>query len=172
MAVNPDAKNRLSVKWRTPRAGSCLTAAMLEELADLLDIQLPTAGSAAAPCISRDANNLAQLDPQNCVLVPGAKLYTEEQTWSASAATDVDFEGFAAQQIDPTACLFCCYLLLDSAEAGKDVQGDPSGSVNVRPNFEVVELSSSKITIAVKNATSDVTVKIQLLQLPIPPEQA
>lgn len=172
MAVNPDASNRLKISFRQPRPGSCLTPEVLEELADLIDVQLPDDATTDAPPISKDSNNIAQLDPQNAILVPGAKLYVEEQVWQAGNPVDLEFTEFANQQIDATTCMFSCYIILDTAEAGAPVKGEPSGTVTVRPNFEVKSLAAAKIVIAMKNAQSDVTVRIHLLQLPIPPEQA
>lgn len=166
MGLNPDASRQLEVTFGTPREGSCLSLELLQELASLIRIQLPAAGKGDVICLAADQNNIASLNAENCLLVPAAKIYTEEQTWDAGAAEDVVFEAFQAEGIDATACFFGCVLLLDSAEAGKTADGE-----NIRPNFEVVELSRDKIIIAVKNASSDVVVRIQLLQVPIPAEQ-
>lgn len=171
MGLNPDASQLLDVSFAQPREGSCLTPELLAELAGLIRIKLPTTGSAGASCVSKSSDNIATLDAENCILVPAAVLYTEEQTFDASSAADLIFDGFAEQGIDATTCFFGCFLLLDSTEAGKDAMGDPSGTVNVRPNYEIKALTASSITITVKNADSDVVVRIQLLQLPVPPEQ-
>lgn len=172
MAVNPDAANRLKISFRKPREGSCLTPELLEELADLIDVQLPAGSTAGGnACVAADANNIASLDAQNCILVPKAILHTEEQTFDVTSGAALDFEDHAELGLDATACFFACNIFMDSAEAGKDVQGDPSGTENIRPNFEIVTFTAGKITITVKNASSDVRVRIQLLQVPVPPEQ-
>lgn len=174
MAANPDAAKLLDVSFAQPREGSCLSLELLAELAQLIRIKLPAAASpSGGACVSNDPNNIATLDPQNCILVPGAKLYTEEQTWDVASGTDLDFEDFKDQGIDATTCFFACYILVDSAEAGKPVLRSPGpGAENIRPNFEIKTFTASKITITVKNAASDVTVRVQLLQLPVPPVQA
>lgn len=173
MAANPDAARFLDVSFAPPREGSCITPELLAELAQLIRIKLPdAAGASGGACVSKDTNNIATLDPQNCILVPGARLYTEEQVWDSGSATDLDFEDFAEQGIDATTCFFGCYIIPDSTEAGKPVLASPGpGAESLRPNWELVTLSASKITITVKNAASDVTVRIQLLQLPVPPVQ-
>lgn len=173
MAANPDAAKFLDVSFAEPREGSCLSAELLAELAQLIRIKLPDSGGASGvACTSKDPNNLATLDPQDCILVPAATLYTEEQTWDVASGDNLDFEAFKDQGIDATTCFFACYLLVDSAEAGKPVLKSPGpGAEDIRPNYEIVTFSASKITIAVKNAASDVVVRIQLLQLPVPPLQ-
>lgn len=174
MGVNPDAANRLKVRIRAPREGSCLTPALVEELAQLIEVTFSDAAmsSQGTPCVSKDSNNLASLDPQNCLLVPAAKLFTEEDTWAASSGDDVEFTGFVSQGIDPTKCMFACYIFLDSTETGIAVQGDPSGTEHIRPTYEITELSADRIKIAVKNAAKDVRVQIQLLSLPVPQQPA
>lgn len=170
MAVSPDAAKQLKVSFRTPREGSCLTREIVQELASLLEITLPTSTS-DAPCISEDAGNLAQLDAQNCLLVPATSIYTEEKTWSASAASDLDFTAFSSQQFDATTCFFSCHIFPDPDEPGEEVKAEPSGTEFIRPSYEIRELSADKITIRVHNATSDLRVQIRLLKLPVPPEK-
>lgn len=171
MATNPDAAQLLEISFAQPREGSCLPPEILAELASLLRIKLPNSGAGAAVCVSKDTNNLAQLDAQNCVLVPAAKLYREEQTWDVSSGTDLDFEDFAASGFDATTCMLAVHMYLDSAETGIEVQKEPTGTVFIRPNFEIKERSAGKITIGVQNAASDVRIEIELLQLPVPPQQ-
>lgn len=171
MAINPDAARLLDISFAEPREGSCLTPEMLAELAGLLRIKLPTSGSSSSICTSKDTNNLAQLDAQNCILVPAAKIYREEQTWDVSSATDLDFEDFAASGFDATTCKLSVHMYLDSAETGIEVKKEPTGTAFIRPNFEIKERSAGKITIGVQNATSDVRIEIELLQLPVPPQQ-
>lgn len=174
MPVNPDAARMLKVEFADPRPGSCVTKGLLAELASLIRISLPasafTSGSGA--CASKDANGLASLDAEGCLLVPAAKLYEEEQTWEVSSGDDLTFEDFKDQQIDATTCMMGVLLFLDSGETGKTAAGSPSGTVSVRPNWEAKERSASKVVIAVKNASSDVRVVLQLLQLPAPPQKA
>lgn len=172
--VNPDAAQRLEVSFKEPRAGSCLTKEVLAELAGLIEVKLPAAAissSSAGFCISKDANNIAAFDGENCILVPGTVLHEEEDTWEASGGDDVVFTGFVEKGIDPKDCFLTVLMFLDSAETGTEVQADPSGTAFIRPSWELVERSASKVTVAVKNAVSDVRLVLQLLQPPTPQQQ-
>lgn len=174
MGVNPDAAKRLNVRIREPRPGSCLTPALIAELAELIEVTTSEAAEEGGSgiCVSKDPNNLATLDPQNCLLVPAAKIYIEDGSWQASSGTEVEFNGFTQQGIDPTKCMFSCYIFLDSAETGVEVKKEPTGTAFIRPNYEITEFSSTKIKITVKNATRDVRIQIQLLSLPVAQQQA
>lgn len=171
MAVNPDAANRLKVRIRDPRPGSCITPALAQEFAELIEVTLSEAAAGSGMCVSKDSNNIASLDPQNCLLVPSAKLYIEELTWDSASGSELEFTEFTTQGLDATKCMFSCYIFLDSAETGIEVKAEPTGTAFIRPNYEILELSASKIRIQMKNATRDVRVQIQLLSLPVPQQQ-
>jgi hypothetical protein len=174
MPVNPDAAQMLKVEFADPRPGSCVSKAVLAELKSLIRISLPAAAftSGSGACASKDANSLASIDAEGCVLVPAAKLYEEEQTWEIASGADLEFTDFADLGYDASTCMMGVLLFLDSGETGKTAAGSPSGTVNVRPSWETKERSAGKVIIAVKNAMSDVRVVLQLLQLPTPPQQA
>lgn len=173
MAVNPDAAKRLTVRIREPRQGSCLTPALIAELAELIEVTESEASSdgGSGACVSKDPNNLATLDAQNCILVPAAKLYIEDGTWAVSPGTEIEFNGFTGEGIDPTKCLFSCYLFLDSAETGIEVKKEPTGTAFIRPNYEITVFTAAAIKIQVHNATRDARLQIQLLSLPVAQQQ-
>jgi hypothetical protein len=170
MAVNPDAQNLLEIEFTEPREGSCLTRELLNELKGLIRIRDRRTATSGGACISGDANNLARLDAQNCILVPGNVLYRESQTWSFSGGEELEFEEFAYQLIDATTCMLSVHIYHAADETGVEVQKQPTGSAFIWPSFEITERSAGKIKIDILNATKDVRVEIELLQLPLPPE--
>ncbi len=170
MAVNPNSAAELDVSFRPAPPGSCFTDEQLAQLASMLVVKLPTgATDQVAPCVSNDVNNIASIDAENCILVPAAELYREEQIWDAAdPGTNVVFEEFASLGFDATVCMLSIHIYLASTETGTPVQGDPSGTEHIWPQYQIVERSASKIEIEIKNATADVRVEIELLKLPLP----
>jgi hypothetical protein len=175
MPVNADASEELDVSFRPAPPGACFTDEQLAQLASMLVVKLPQSAleGQSSPCASKDANNIASIDADNCLLVPAAEIYRAEETWDADApSTNVEFTTFADLGFDATTCMLAVHIYLGSTETGTEVQKQPSGSAFIRPNYEIVERSASKIEIAIKNAEQDVRVEIELLKLPLPVESA
>ena len=170
MAVNPDAAQELDVSFRPAPAGSCFTDEQLAQLAQMLVVKLPEGGdSEGQACTSKDANNIASVDADGCILVPASKIYREEQTWDASAPTEnLEFTEFAGLGFDALVCGLAIHIYLSSTETGTAVVASPTGVAHIRPSYEIIERSAGKIEIAIKNATQDVRVEIELTQVPLP----
>jgi hypothetical protein len=172
MAVNPDAAKLLEFKVVPPREGSCLTLELLQEIAASFRIQMPPAAAGDGACLSTDQNNIARPDGLGCILVPAARLYREEQTWDASTEEDLTFDAFEGEGYNALTCMLAIHIYPDSGETGVEVKAEPSGTAFIRPTAEIVARTADAITIAVKNALSDVRVEIELLEIPIPQQAA
>lgn len=174
MSVNTDAAKSLQVTFRAPRKGSCLTKEILAELASLIQVTIAAGDAQAAPCVSNTPGNLASLDAEDCILVPGAKLYTEDQEFDASAPADITFDGFAAQGFDATTCFIGMIPRWSSTEVGREflTSSGPDVKDTVFPTWRYKSITASGVVISVEGATEDATFTLQLLQLPVANETA
>lgn len=165
--MNVDAANSLSVDFREPRAGSCLTKEMLAELATLIYVKAPETTDGAGACTSKDPNNLASLDGEGCVLVPAAEMHQESQSWIVSSGDEVEFD--VPSGFDATQCFVSFWAIYASNETGTSVD---AGAAHIWPKPYMVSLTAAKVTLNIKNATQDATLWLQLLKVPTPPDQA
>lgn len=173
MSTAPDSDDILNVRMRSPRQGSCLSPQLAKEIETSLEVSLKQSNNqTSVPLISNQVDNLASLDGDNGIYVPAGSLHTETQTWLAANPAKVTFKAFAANQIDATKALLSFYWIPGSAEAGTAVLKDPSGTATIRPTVEVSSVTSGVVEFQVYNATSDISITLQLFVPAIPPQQA
>lgn len=167
MSANIDAGDSLSVKFRTPRPGSCLTPEIVAELASLIYVEKPPASTTQGACVSKDPNNLASLDGETCILVPAAELSEQSESWTVAGGDEVEFD--VPSGFDATQCLLSFWAVYASNETGTSVD---AGAAHIWPTVYLVERTAATVTLNIKNATQDATIYLQLLKVPTPPEQA
>lgn len=156
--VSPDFASQLTVSFKAPPAGSCITQAFLNELASLLVITQGPANVQGGTCVSVQANNLISLDAENCVFAPGVDRFEDQQDLLFSAPADLTFNGWPAS-IDATVAQMTITPLLSPADFGV-------------ASVDVVSRAADKVVIRVTGATANATVQFQLVQNPVPPVQS
>lgn len=158
MPVNPDFANQATVTFRDPPTGSCITKQFLQELALLMQIELPASSTGSKICTSSQAGNLASLDAENCVYVPADLTFDDELNWLAAAPQDITFSGWSSA-IDATAATLVMTPLFSPTDFG-------SASV------DEVSRTKTAVTYRVTGATQDVAIRLQIIQPSIAPQQS
>lgn len=128
------------------------------------------AGSAS---VSQDPSSLASLDQRGDVLVPSVMTWQKQIMWFPETSDELVFSGWRAE-IDPTSpyTTFVAYPVQTNADAGTSVQGEPSGTVKVRPSLEISFVTSTEIRVKLYNAKVNTPVWVRLIQHPIPPQKS
>lgn len=176
--MNIDANQSLQVRFREPRAGSCITPELLQELSSLIVVEAPEENNGQGACTSKDTNNLASLDAEGCVLVPAALLHQEGKSWVVSTGAEVAFtmpSGF-----DATQCFLSFWAVFGSTETGTPVRGETDANAatddnvikHIWPTVYLISAVAATVTLNIKNATQDATIYLQALKVPIAPQQA
>lgn len=167
--VQQNPATEANVSWRSQPAGACVSNEAGQEIANGLVVQMPESAPAAPISLSPDANNLAQLDAANALLVPGVLVYSGSLSLAPGDTSAAIFSGWSGA-IDGTIAFMELNLLIDPTETG--VETGVSSGVFVWPQIFVTDREVTQIKVKVKNNTKTVTITLRLAQLPNPPVQS
>lgn len=168
MSANIDASTLLTIRGKKPRAGSCITPELIAEIVSLLEIEFKAEfdPTAVKMKVSTESNNLAALDSNGAILVAAVLQFEDEKSWLAGVTTELTFDGWQGLGIDAEQAFLNIRIMVDTGEAGVVVKKDPTGTANVRPNYEITSLTSSQLKIKVYNLASDAAIVLKLVQFP------
>lgn len=167
-------KTRIKVDVAKLAPGSCFTEEQLAELKRILSVEIPsTEQGSATVALSQEPNGLASFDSVGGVLVPGVSAFSDSQVWISGTTTELTFDGWVAP-IDPSSkyCAMMIHPIFQSSDGGIDVQGQPTGTKQIRPTMELTQISAAVIKLKLFNVSRDTTVYLRLVMSPIPPQKA
>lgn len=157
MSPNPDFANQLVIDFAPSPEGSCVSDALLAEIARRMRITIPqNAVESSVPCISKQSNNLATLDAQKCLFVAAGNVFRDQKDWLVATPAAIEFSGWPST-MDPTSDPFFFIPLFDPADYG-------AGRVNL------VSFSATSAIFSVTGAAHNVTIILFIVQSAVAPE--
>jgi hypothetical protein len=165
MAVSPNFLQQAVVRFKPPRAGSCLTPELLAELSSLIEVELIDSTSQVDMKASGDQNNLSAVAGDGGIFTPASLLYTDTLPFTG---TQLTFTGWD-QAIDARTAFLNVFPIFSTTEVGQPAQRDPSGTtIQVRPTLEIISIAANAVFVTVRNNSQPCQVTLQLFQPAIP----